>query len=29
LDDIAAGKVKDARTTLAALKRRRAAKPQA
>ena len=29
LDDIAAGKVKDARTTLAALKRRRAAKTQA
>ncbi|MDD2926185.1 type II toxin-antitoxin system Phd/YefM family antitoxin [Rhodoferax sp.] len=29
LDDIAAGKVKDARTTLAALKRRREAKPQA
>nr|WP_319565982.1 type II toxin-antitoxin system Phd/YefM family antitoxin [uncultured Rhodoferax sp.] len=29
LDDIAAGNVKDARTTLAALKRRRAAKTQA
>lgn len=29
LDDIAAGKVKDARNTLAALKRRRAAKAQA
>ncbi|TXT36656.1 MAG: prevent-host-death family protein [Comamonadaceae bacterium] len=29
LDDIAAGKVKDARTTLAALKRRHAAKTQA
>lgn len=29
LDDIAAGKVKDARTTLAALKRRRATKTQA
>lgn len=29
LDDIAAGKVKDARTTLAALKRRRAARTQA
>jgi prevent-host-death family protein len=28
LDDIAAGKVKDARTTLVALKRRRAAKAQ-
>jgi prevent-host-death family protein len=29
LDDIAAGRVKDARTTLAALKRRRAAKAHA
>lgn len=29
LDDIAAGRVKDARTTLAALKRRRAAEAQA
>lgn len=29
LDDIAAGKVKDARSTLAALKRRRAVKAQA
>ena len=29
LDDIAAGKVKDAHSTLNALKRRRAAKPQA
>jgi prevent-host-death family protein len=29
LDDIAAGRVKDARTTLTALKRRRAAKAQA